>query len=278
MPSTRALRFTILFALLLAPTTAGTSVRVALSNSFLPDRLGESTTIRYGFQITSSRGQLPPPLLSIDLQLPAGMGLASSSLGLTSCDPTVLEEARPERCPAEARLGYGRAEMKVPADGETIAESGDVVTVLGAPQGEHIIVLFHVEGKQPVETQLVFAGELLGDNPPFGSRLLTALPLVPVWPEGPDVILTSFSSTIGPLHLTYYRRLQGELVPFHPRGIVVPNHCPRRGFPFAAGFRFANGTSVTASSCVPCPVPASSTATERAQQRRAATGRLTLVA
>jgi hypothetical protein len=252
MPAVRVL---IAVALTFACAIAGAqaSERVTLNTRLLPDQLGASTTLLYDFHIATPGALLPAPLLSVNLHLPAGMGLASSSLGLAVCEPAVLQERGPQACPAESHLGYGRALVKFRSPTETIEETGAVSVLLGPPQNEHVEVLFYVEGREPVEASLVFPGEVRGDTRPFGTRLDTKVPLTPVWPEGPDLIVTSFNSTIGPRHLTYYRHVHGGVVPFHPRGIAIPLVCPRGGFPFAADFAFADGTQVQATSHVPCP-------------------------
>jgi hypothetical protein len=72
-------------------------------------------------------------------------------------------------------------------------------------------------------------------------------------PGGPDVSIVSVQSTIGPSHLTYYKHVHGRLVAFHPRGVSVPERCPHGGFPFAAEFRFQDGSETTAATTVPCP-------------------------
>lgn len=227
---------------------------VSLQTSFTPDRLGARTTIEFGFHVHSTIPlRAPSPVTNVDLHLPAGLGLTTSTLGLANCEPQALIVGGVAGCPANARLGFGSATVAVPAEGEPIEEEGSLTALVGPPNREHLEVLFYAEGHSPVFAQLVFPGLLLEDNPPFSGRLDTAIPLIPTWPDGPDVAVTSMTSTIGPLGLTYYRRVRGETVPFHPRGIVVPKRCPRLGFPFRADITFMDGTHRTATSAVPCP-------------------------
>jgi hypothetical protein len=94
---------------------------------------------------------------------------------------------------------------------------------------------------------------VLPDTGRFGSQLATTIPLVTSVPGGPDVSILSVTSTIGPSHLTYYRHVHGRLVPFHPRGVSVPERCPRGGFPFAAEFSFQDASRTVATTSVPCP-------------------------
>ncbi len=85
------------------------------------------------------------------------------------------------------------------------------------------------------------------------AQLATTVPLVTSVPGGPDVSILSVTSTIGPSHLTYYKHVHGRLVPFRPRGVSVPERCPRGGFPFAASFTFQDGAHTSAQTTVPCP-------------------------
>lgn len=227
---------------------------VTLNASFNPNRLGMRTTIEFGFQVHSTVPyRAPSPVTDVDLHLPAGLGLATSTLGLANCEPAALIAAGVTGCPANARIGFGSAIVAVPAEGEPVQETGSLTALVGPPNSEHLEVLFYAEGRAPVFAQLVFPGRLLEDDPPFSGRLDTVIPLIPTWPGGPDVAVTNMTSTIGPRGLTYYRHAHGRIVPFHPRGLAVPERCPRGGFPFRVDITFMDGTHRTARSAVPCP-------------------------
>jgi hypothetical protein len=243
------------------PLGARAAQTVELQTSFNPNRLGARTTIEFGFEVHSTvPGRAPSPVTDVDLHLPVGLGLATSTLGLANCEPGALLAGGVTGCPANARIGFGHATVAVPAEGEPIVEQGSLAAVVGPPNREHLEVLFYAEGHAPVFAQLVFPGLLLEDGGPFGDRLDTAIPLIPTWPGGPAVAVTSMTSTIGPRGLTYYRHRRGRIVPYQPRGIFVPRRCPRNGFPFRVDLVFMDGTHQTAISSVPCP------------HRRAATG------
>ncbi len=236
------------------PACAQAAQTVTLQTSFTPNRLGVRTTIEFGFHVHSTiPEQAPSPVTDVDLHLPAGLGLATSTLGLANCEPQALIAGGVEGCPANARIGFGSAIVAVPDEDGPVEEAGSITALVGPPNSEHLEVLFYAEGRAPVSAQLVFPGHLLEDASPFSGRLDTSIPLIPTWPGGPDVAVTSMTSTIGPLGLTYYRHVGGEIVPFHPRGIAVPVHCPRGGFPFRADIAFLDGSHHTAKSAVPCP-------------------------
>jgi len=256
----RSARSLLMAALLVGVIGFGTGDAAALPFAklqarFDPNRLGVPTTIKFGLVVSDTvANTVPPALTELDLSLPAGMGLASSTLGLAECEPSRLLAFGPSGCPANSLVGRGAALGLIENEGEAIREAARVTAVLGPPAGEVEQVLFYVEAESPVSAELVFAGRVLSsESSRFGGRILTAIPLVPAWAGGPDVSVTSFSSSIGPAGLTYLHRVRGQFVPFKPRGIAVPTRCPRGGFPFSARLAFADGSHAATSTSVPCP-------------------------
>jgi len=241
-------------AALLGPAAAfASSERASLNASFSPDRLGVPTTITFGFHLATAEGTAPPPLTGLDLRMPAGMNYTTTTLGLAICQPAALAARGLEGCPANSRLGYGSAFVEVPFGTGAGHEIPEIQAVSGPSPNGNLVVLFYANGLYPVSAQLAFAGEVLPDSGRFGSQLQTTVPLVASVPGGPDVSILSVTSTIGPSHLTYYKHVHGRLVAFHPRGVAVPERCPRGGFPFAAEFRFQDASTTTATTTVPCP-------------------------
>jgi hypothetical protein len=220
--------------------------------SFHPDKPGARTTISFGFQIRSTDGSPPAPVTSLELRIPENMGLATTTLGEANCYPTPLLLYGLPGCSENARLGFGDAVAVVPLP-EPIYERASLTALMGPPTLGHVQILFYAEGLSPVFAQFVFPGVLRSDVPPFGDRINTSIPLVAPWPEGPNIALTSFSSTIGPLHLTYHRQVNGRRIAYRPHGVVIPRRCPRGGFPFAARLTFEDGHSTEAVAHVPCP-------------------------
>jgi hypothetical protein len=120
-------------------------------------------------------------------------------------------------------------------------------------QEGHLGLLFFADGESPVIAQLIFPGLIMPARAPFGGILETQLPLVHTVPEGPYAAVVSMQTTIGPSHITYYRRVRGRRVGFRPRGILLPSRCPRGGFLFTIHLGFENGARTEASTTVPCP-------------------------
>jgi hypothetical protein len=233
--------------------TAGAAEIVKLKASLTPDRRGQSTTIVFGFSIGTADGSAPPGLRAVDLSVPSHMGLATSSLGLATCEATTLIRFGLLGCPVNARVGYGNAIVEVPLGPQLVREHTGISTLLGPSDGADLHLLFYANGLTPVFAQLVFPAKILPDSGRFGGRINTSVPVVPVLPEGANASLVQFSSTIGPKNLTYYRRVRGHRVPFHPRGGHVPKVCPKGGFLFSADFEFQDSSRATAKTHVPCP-------------------------
>jgi hypothetical protein len=227
--------------------------RASLRASFSPDRLAAPTTIAFGFHLETTEGVAPPPLTSLDLRIPAGMNYTTTTLGLSICQPAALQANGLAGCPANSRLGYGSALVEVPFGSGEGHEIPEIQAVSGPSPNGNLVVLFYANGLYPVYAQLAFSGEVLPDSGRFGSQLATNVPLVASVPGGPDVSIVDVQATIGPSHLTYYKHVHGRLVAFRPRGVAVPERCPRGGFPFASDFTFQDGSRTTASTTVPCP-------------------------
>ncbi|MCL2769727.1 MAG: hypothetical protein FWD42_06400 [Solirubrobacterales bacterium] len=228
-----------------------TAPRVSLDMRFRPDRLGQSTTIHWGFAVSE-----PEPLRALQLRLPPGMGYISSSLGLEVCEPSLLTQGGPSGCPVDSRIGAGGAVAEVPAQTD-VRERANVTAFMGPAEGEDLTVLFFVDGSWPANRELVLTSHLTDISAPQGATLLTEVPQLPVWPQGPDIRLIRLSSTIGPEGVTYHRSANGRTVSFSPRGVSVPERCPRGGFPVWASFSWWNTAATSrASTRVPCPRPA----------------------
>jgi hypothetical protein len=237
-----------------SPGAAAAAVETAtLHAGFSPNRRGAPTTITFSLRLATAEGTAPPPLTRMSLRMPAGINYTSTTLGLAICQPAALLARGLAGCPANSRLGYGSALVEVPFGTGAGHEIPEIQAVAGPSPSGNLAVLFYANGLYPVSAQLTFSGEVLPDSGPFGSQLAVAVPLVTSVPGGPDVSIVEVHTTIGPAHLTYYRHHHGRLVPFHPRGVAVPEHCPHGGFPFAAEFTFLDGSSTTASTTVPCP-------------------------
>jgi hypothetical protein len=237
----------------LAPIQAQALQSARLRADLIPEHLGQGTTISFSFTIATTTGRVPSPLTGIDLLYPANLGLGTSGLGLETCAAAVLEALGPEGCPSQSRMGYGTAVVEIPFGPKIISETAFTDIFMAPLQQGHLGLLFYASGSSPVSAQIVFPGLVLPASNPFGGDLATTIPLVPTLPEAPNAAVVHLSSTIGPLHLTYYEHAHGRFLPYHPKGIVLPRTCPAGGFRFAARFSFEDGAHTRAYTTVPCP-------------------------
>lgn len=252
----RARWSTAVFAVLsgLFPAVAGASQTVTLHAAFSPDQLGKSTTILIHFEIGATVTLVPSPVTDIDLSLPPGMGLGTTELGITTCDPVTLLERGPKGCSRNSYLGFGSATAEVPFGPIIVSEPVGIGMFMGPAVHNHTAMLFYVNAKRPVSAQLVFPALLLQGAGSFESaHLNTIIPLTPTLPGGLDVSVVDIRTSFGPRGLTYYKRVRGRYVGYRPIGMAVPAKCPKGGFKFSAEFHFQDGSAATASARVACP-------------------------
>jgi len=236
------------------PAVAQSAEKVTLRTGFTPNKLGEPTTISFGFSITATGGQVPSPLTNVNLHLPAGINPATATLGDAQCETATLLLQGLEGCPPNARVGFGKALAEVVIGPDPIRESAQITVLNGPPENQRLVLLFYAEGITPVAAQLVFPAVIfLEPEGPFSGHIDAKVPPIASVPGAPDVSVLDFQSTLGPRGVTYYRNVRGKTVAFHPEGIAVPTSCPRGGFRFSADYTFMDGSVVTAKSAVPCP-------------------------
>ncbi len=226
---------------------------VRLTAAFVPERLGDRTTIRFGLQVSTPAGRVPSALTNLQVLLPAGLSIATSDLGLETCVPWKLEQSGLAGCPADSLMGRGSAAAEVPFGTAFVTERAPLTLFSGPLQDGHPQLLFFASGELPVLADIIFTALVLPAHAPFGGLLSTTPPLIPSVPEGPDVALVRLQTTIGAKGITYYERVKGRTISFHPRSVVLPSSCPRGGFAFAAHLSFQDATHASAGTTVPCP-------------------------
>lgn len=238
----------------LIPIASGESEQVHLQAGFTPYRLHSSTTIDFAFQIKSPPHTVPQPLIGINIALPAGLQATTASLGLADCNPHTIYEHGVEGCPPDSLVGRATAIASVPIGPELISEQVNIGLTATPSRAGHLEILYGAEGVTPVFDELVFRGEILEGNPPYGDEIATFIPPIETLPEAPYASVVSMSATIGPQGITYDRRRHGKRVSYQPEGIVLPARCPRKGFQFAATFTFLDEATKYTHAVVPCPV------------------------
>ncbi len=237
----------------LIPIASGASEKVSLQTAFTPLTLGASTTIAFAFHIKSPPDTVPQPLIGINLALPEGIGAGTTRLGLATCNAHTLDEYGIHGCPPNSFVGRGEATAAVSIGPNLITEKAQIGLLATASKSGHLEILYGVEGLTPIYDMIVFRGEILEGKAPYGEEIATFIPPIEVLPEAPYASVESMATTIGPKHLTYYKRVHGRRVAFHPEGVELPKRCPRGGFKFEATFAFLDGASKTVRTDVRCP-------------------------
>jgi hypothetical protein len=191
--------------------------------------------------LTGDTPGVPPPLRSSILRLPAELGIEIPHL--QSCEPERLRLLGPHGCPAQSRLGVGRALVRAPLGSQPLGESVSLWVFLGPLHDLQPTFEILAQGYTPFDERVVVSGTVLPDNPPYGEDLVLPVPAIPTLPLEPAAAIASMSLTIGSR-----RRSAHE-----SNTAVEPSRCPPGGFPFAAELTYADGSMQDASATTPCP-------------------------
>jgi hypothetical protein len=234
------------------PAAARTAPSARLHVALTPEHLGQATSMTVSLDIATPTDVVPPALTEVDL-LDPDIGIAVSGLGLSTCSRARLETSGPQGCPPDSWMGHGSALAEIPIGPTLLHEEANVAIVRAPEEDGHLALLFYASGEAPAIAQVIFPGLLL--PAPRGERIQIEMPLVPSFPGAPDVAFVKLSVTLGPDGLTYYERVRGRLVRYRPSGVLLPDSCPRGGFPFAASLTFADGSHASTATAVPCARP-----------------------
>jgi len=238
------------------PAPASGSPSANLKASLAPEIPRHGTTVRLHVRISPTSELIPPPLLEGKLSYPAGLDVQLSGLGIDACQPIALELFGLEACPPNSVMGYGSAVAALPIRKQVFHESARIAVVRTEERSGHQAVLLYVYGETGLSARIILPAELLPAAKPYGGSLDIQVPLVPSFPEGPDVSVSDLTLVLGPGNLTYSERVHHRLVHYKPTGIPLPGHCPRGGFPFAVELSFLDGSRASAGAAARCPAQA----------------------
>ncbi len=239
-----------------ATCSAPASQQVTLHASLTPEQLGRPTTIGFGFQISTPKNTVPPALTGVAVRYPVHLGISLSEIGIETCTLHTLEYVGPAACPSTSLMGTGTAIAEIQIGPEILREKAQISIFRSVTSTNHIALLINAETITPLYYQAVLPGTILpASSPysPYGGQLTMQIPLFEPLPDTPDIAVVKFAATLGPLHLHYHEYVHGHLLTYQPRGIPLPNKCPRHGFPFSATLTFQDGTHSNATTTVPCP-------------------------
>lgn len=239
-------------ALCLAATAAQAEEIVTITKAgFSPDAFGVPTNVFGAATIRSTNLPVPSPITHINVMGPAGITLDLQGTG--TCTAAILENRGPEGCPANSKAGFGGGVGAYEIAHEVINESFTVDFFLGDNRPGHTVLLIFLNGATPVSIQLVFTAPVIKEPKPYGLGFSLNVPLIKVLPEASDASALGGFLTLGAKNVAYYKKIHGKRKLFHVKGIITPKTCPKGGWPVASQISFEDGSTVTATSKIPCP-------------------------
>ncbi len=225
------------------PAAQGEQASVGVHPSFLPDRLGATTSFTIAFHFAGGEEGVPPPLRQVAVRLPAGLRIELN--GVKVCPLARLRRSGPSGCPG-ALIGRGHASLIVHAGSQAVPEQASI-SILRGPTRE-ALPTFELwgHGSTPLDQTAISTEILETDKAPFGWRTLTTVPPIPTLMYEPDASFVSVSVTVGGIRRSPKAHTAGG-------SIVMPHSCPSGGFPFVAEATFADNETANATATVPCP-------------------------
>jgi hypothetical protein len=233
------------FALTISATPASatqSTTTATIAPTLSPDRLGAQGALQLAIRYSSNESAVPLPVTRAVLRFPAGLGVEIPHL--RSCSPTRLRAHGPKACPAQSLLGRGNAIAETQVGSQVVSEGIDLTLFVGPFHNLQPTFEILGQGYSPFDERVVLTGTVLPDNPPFGEDLVLTIPPIPTLSLEPDASILSMSLTVG------------TPKPPHPitlNTVVVPPSCPAGGFPFAAEFTYADGSTSSALASAACP-------------------------
>jgi hypothetical protein len=210
----------------------------AIKPSLSPDRLGAKGALTVTINYPNGT---PSPMLRSVVHFPAGLGLEIPSL--RSCSPARLQANGVSGCPKQSYLGNGHALVETDLGTQPVLENVALWAFLGPPQDLVPTIEIFAQGSAPIGEEVLLTATVLPDRAPYGEEMVMTVPSIPTLPSQPGASILNLSLTIGAPH----HRARGA------NKIVMPSRCPVGGFPFAAEFTYASGSTGTANAIVPCP-------------------------
>jgi hypothetical protein len=224
------------------PAGAQGATTARIKASFAPDKLSAATALTLAIGYTGPPDNVPEPVRKMIVHLPAGLGLFPPH-GAHSCPKSRLQANGSRGCPASAKIGSGSAQLGAHLGTLNLNEPVGLTAWQGPAQGLNPTLELAGQGLSPLEERVVISAVLPPDNAPYGMELVMTVPPIATIPTEPDASMLHFSLTLG----TTGHRAGGS-------GLIhVPSHCPAGGFPFAAEFTYADGSTGEAATKVPCP-------------------------
>jgi hypothetical protein len=222
--------------------SAQAQTSATIKPAFTPDRLNAKGALTLTIDYSGGEAAVPSPVRRLVMMLPAGLGLDIPTL--RSCGATRLLVRGASGCPAQSKIGSGRALIEADAGSQLITESLTLSLFLGPLQGFQATFEVLGQGYTPLLKRIVLRGTVIPGRSPYGEELVMSIPPIPTVPLEPDASVAELTLTVG----ASAHRLAGDA-----NTIVVPPACPAGGFPFAAETTYADGFTGSSLATASCP-------------------------
>lgn len=241
MTAPRSAAIGVALALCTPSLAQADSTSATITPTLKPDRLGSRSSLTYTIHYTGGEAGVPSPVHRAVLQFPAGLTLELPTLH--TCSPARLRTHGPASCPPRSELGSGHALAVVRAGSEVLTERLTMWVFLGPPRNLQPTVEVLVQGYTPFDERVILTATQFTGKAPYGEGLVIPIGTIHTLALEPPASIVTFSLTIG----TTRRRSR------YTGAIVVPSRCPPGGFPFAAQFTYADGSTGSAVAAERCP-------------------------
>ena len=211
---------------------------------------GAGAAFESEFKISGTEyGGFPPPLIHVNVYLPAGVKLHTS--GFPTCPKSTLEPSGkgPKAC-SKAKAGPVGSVQGFVAFGKEVVPESATIESFYAPGGG---IQFYTTGHSPVSLEFLSKGHYtnLGGGGGFGPELITEVPLVETVPGAQDASVQHITVQAGSAIK------KGKEVIYYGR-VPKKGQCPKGGFNIKAEFMFAglgglSPATVPVSYKAPCP-------------------------
>jgi hypothetical protein len=207
-----------------------------------PNRLSAKGALTLTIHFAGGELGVPSPARRLVVKFPAGLGLDIPAL--RSCSVARLRARGASGCPPQSKIGNGRALVEARAGSQLIAENITLSIFLGPLRSFQPTFEVLGEGYTPLQERVVLTGTVIPDVAPYGEELVMSIPSIPTLPLEPDASMGTMTLTMG---TRAHRPARAA------NTVVVPSSCPVGGFPFAAEFTYADGSTGSVLTPAPCP-------------------------
>ena len=244
------------------PVTEPALTVATLSPSLSPNRLGAKGALTLAIQYSGGEMGVPSPLRRVAVRFPAGLHLDIPRL--RACNLARLRANGASGCPKQSLIGTGHALAEVSVGVVPVTEHVSMYAFLGPPKNGAATIYILGQGYVPSDQRVVLTGTVRPSRAPYGEEMVVSVPPISTVPLEPDASLVAVSLSVG----TFGRRHMRDA-----NTVVAPSSCPAEGFPFAAEFTYANGSTGSTLIKTACPVTSRSAVTARTTSQKALAAR-----